>query len=187
MNLHPGSEFNQRDEPIELRLQTEKDLQFIRWLWSDPETMKPVGGPVHLTGEQAQDWFAEMIKPGSSTNCYRLIFNEINEPVGEISFHRLNSVSMTAEFNIKIASRNRGRGYAKKAMIQFLDHFFNHLGGNIMVDAVALDNHRGQRMLLNFGFEHDPNFENVFRLFLTRQRFNSLYGFQFLPEENTAG
>jgi hypothetical protein len=45
-----------------------------------------------------------MIKPGRPTDCYRIIFNEKNESVQEISFHRLNSTSMTAEFNIKIAN-----------------------------------------------------------------------------------
>jgi len=51
-----------------------------------------------------QTIFAEMIKPGRPTDCYRIIFNEKNESVQEISFHRLNSTSMTAEFNIKIAN-----------------------------------------------------------------------------------
>ncbi len=173
MNQHSGKQQNRH---IELRTPTENDMLFIRWLWSDPETMKPVGGSIHMTDEQAQYWFAEMIKPGSSSDCYRLIINEKGEPVGEISFHHLNSVSMAADFNIKIASTKRGNGYAKKAMLLFLDFFFNQVGGHIMIDDVALDNHRGQHILRNFGFEHDSQVDDVCRLFLTRERFNSLYG-----------
>ena len=180
MDQHPDREHNRQDEHIELRLPTENDMGFIRWLWSDPETMKPVGGPIHLTDEQAQHWFAEMIEPGDPADCYRLIFNGKDEPVGEISFHRLDPASMTAEFNIKIASTKRGKGYAKKAMLLFLDFFFNQVGGRIMVDDVALDNRRGQHVLLDFGFEHDPKIDNVFQLFLTRERYNSLYGFRGL-------
>jgi RimJ/RimL family protein N-acetyltransferase len=53
-----------------------------------------------------------MIDPGSPIDCYRLIFNENNEPVGEISFQRLNFNNMMAEFTIKIASSKQGNGYA---------------------------------------------------------------------------
>lgn len=169
---------NGQNPHIELRMPTENDIPLIRWLWSDMETMKSLGGSVHLTDEQSQHWFAKVIKPGNPSDCYRLIFNEKDEPVGEISFHRLNPVSMTAELNVKIASRRQGNGYAKKAMLLFLDFFFDQVGGRIMVDDVALDNHRGQLALLGFGFEHDPQVDDVFRLFLTRERYNNLYGFQ---------
>lgn len=163
---------------VMLRLPTENDMSFIRWLWSDPETMEPVGGPIHLTDEQAQDWYAEFIYPGNPSDHYRLILNEKDEAVGEISFHQLNSSNMTAAFNIKIASTQRGNGYAKKAMLLFLDGFFNQIGGRVMVDDVAVDNHSGQHLLMNFGFEHDSQAVDVFRLFLTRERYNSLYGVQ---------
>lgn len=168
-------EQNLKDSHISLRLPTENDLPFIRWLWSDPETMRPVGGPIHLTDEQAQQWFAQMIKPGRPTDCYRLIFNEKNEPVGEISFHRLDPANMTAEFNVKVASRYRGQGYARKAMLVFLDFFFNEFGGQVMVDNIAPDNYKGQQVLLQFGFDHDASINNVFRVQMTRERFNGLY------------
>jgi len=184
MNQHFGTSQNPR---IELQTPAESDMLFIRWLWSDFETMKPVGGPIHLTDEQSQHWFTKMIKPGSPSDCYRLIFNEKNQPVGEISFHHLKPESMKAEFNIKIASTKRGNGYAKKAMLLFLDFFFNQIGGRIMVDDVAVDNHGGQKTLLNFGFEHDSQISHVYRLFLTRERYNSLYGLDVSTQEDPAG
>ena len=169
---------NQQNPQIELRKPTENDMAFIRWLWSDFETMKPVGGPFHMTDEQARDWFSEIIDPGNPSDYYPLIFNKLNEPVGEISFHHLNSISMTAVFNIKIASKKRGKGYAKNAMLLFLDIFFNQLNGSMMIDEVALDNQIRQIMLLDFGFEHDTRTFDVFRVTLTRERFNSLYFIQ---------
>jgi RimJ/RimL family protein N-acetyltransferase len=175
MPQHTIAEQTLQDGTIELRPPTESDMQFIRWLWSDPETMQPVGGPIHLTDEQAQHWFAKMIKPGRPTDCYRLVFNEKNEPVGEISFHRLNSVTMTAEFNVKIAHTQRGKSYAKKAMILFLDFYFNQVGGQVMVDDIACDNDQGQQVLLKFGYEHDPSRTDVFRVKMTRDRYNRLY------------
>lgn len=149
-------------------------MEFVRWLWSDPETMQPVGGPIHLTVEAARDWFARMVGPGRPTDFYCLIFNEESAPIGEISFHRLDRESMTADFNVKIASARRGKGYAREAMSVFLDYFFNRFGGRVMLDDVALDNQAGQKALLRLGFEHDPSVQDVFRLRLTREQFNAL-------------
>lgn len=187
MTQHIAMEHTMQDCHIELRLPTQEDMQFIRWLWNDPETMKPVGGTISLTDEQAHQWFAKMIMPGCSTDCYRLIFNEENEPVGEISFHRLNPVTMTAEFNVKIAHSQRGKGYAQKAMFLFLDFFFNQLGGKVMVDDIALDNYQGQQVLLKFGYEHDPKVKNVFRVTMTRDRYNCLYPTLISSPSRTAG
>jgi len=163
-----------KEDRIHLKSPEWDDMPFIRRLWSDPETMRPVGGPVHLTDEQAEDWFARKIDPGRSTDCYRLILDNENRPVGEISYRHLDVESMTAFFNIKIMHAERGKGYAKEAMQVFLDQFFNQRGGRVMIDDVALDNVGGQQVLLRLGFEHDPSTGEVFRLRMTRERFDGL-------------
>ena len=165
-----------RTVTVTIRPPTWEEMEYIRWLWSDPETMEPVGGPVHLTDEQARDWYAQKVNPGSLTNCYRLILNEENHPVGEVSFHHLDLQTMIASFNIKVAAAERGKGYAKEAMQLFLGYFFLELGGKILVDDVAVSNSAGQRALLRFGFEHDPSHDEVFRLRMTRQHYEDLYG-----------
>ncbi len=162
-------------ELIQLRKPQWKDMQFIRWLWSDPETMEPVGGPIQLSEEEARRWFEEKIDPGSQRDCYQLILDQENHPVGEISYHHLDPESMTASFNVKIAHAERGKGYAREAMQLFLDEFFNQFGGRALVDDVALDNIAGQQALLQFGFEHDSSVGGVFRLRMTRERFHSLH------------
>jgi RimJ/RimL family protein N-acetyltransferase len=154
-------------------------MEYILWLWSDPETMEPVGGPVQMTEDQAQSWYARKVEPGSPADCYRLIINEDNQPVGEVSFHHLDLRTMTANFNIKVAAAERGKGYAKEAMQLFLDYFFHELGGQTMVDDVALSNSSGQQALLRFGFEHDPSQDKVFRLRMSRKRYVDLYGAEY--------
>lgn len=49
------------------------ELGFIRQLWSDPDTMKAVGGPIDLEERQAKEWFAQMVDPGSESDCYFLL------------------------------------------------------------------------------------------------------------------
>ncbi len=160
---------------IQLRPPRPEEMKFVRWLWSDPDTMRPVGGAFDLTDQQAHEWFTRKINPGKPEDCYLLILTNEGQPVGEISFHRLHRPSMTAELNLKIAHKERRKGYAKEAMLLFLDYFFNSLKGRVLVDDVALDNKAGQQALLSFGFEHDPKVKDVFGLLMTAERYNTLY------------
>jgi RimJ/RimL family protein N-acetyltransferase len=160
---------------VALRPPTPSDLDFIRWLWSDPETMRPVGGPVELTDEGARRWFAAMVDPGSPGDVYRLIVDGGGMSVGEISFHWLQSGTMTAELNVKVASPYRGNGYARAAMRTFLDSFFHEIGGRVMIDDLAVGNVGGQQALLRFGFERVDGGPAV-RLRLTREAFEERCG-----------
>jgi RimJ/RimL family protein N-acetyltransferase len=159
---------------VTLKKPTLDDLEFIQWLWSDLDTMDPVGGPILLNDYEARNWFSKMISPGSPTDSYRLIYNQDNVPVGEISFHRLDPDTMTADFNIKIASKYRKRGYAKKAMDLFLDHYFNQFGGQEIQDKVAANNSLGKKYLLGYGFMEVPVDKDYHLLKLSKERFIKL-------------
>lgn len=161
-------------EPITLKCPTWDDMSFIRALWSDEDTMRAVGGAVILTDPQARNWFARKIDPGSGADGYWLIYDAVNQPIGEISFHRLAPETMTADFNLKIKHRERGKGYARQAMQLVFDYWFGEFGGKVMRDDVALDNVAGQQALLKFGFEHDASISENFRLVLTRERYHAL-------------
>jgi RimJ/RimL family protein N-acetyltransferase len=151
------------------------DMEFIEWLWSDPETMDPVGGPILLNEKEAKAWFERMIDPGSNADSYFLILNEAVSPIGEISFHRLDSSKMIADFNIKIAASYRRMGYAQEAMVLFLDYFFNEFGGLVLVDKVARNNLSGQQALLNFGFRQELSTTEYLQFKMTREVFKRLY------------
>ncbi|KQC14232.1 MAG: hypothetical protein APR63_05945 [Desulfuromonas sp. SDB] len=155
------------------------DLKFIRRLWSDPPTMKEVGGTVVLTDSQAEQWYHKMITPGSSGHCYRIILNKDFQPVGEVSFHDYDDNSGKARFNVKILADCRGSGYGKSAIYQLLDYFFNRRGGMIMEDYLALNNDKGREVLIKFGFQWDQTRKDVVRLFLTNKDFNKLYPSSF--------
>ena len=150
-------------------------MEFARSLWADPDTMEPVGGPIRLTNEQLRAWFHRMVDPGNPRDCYRLICDEQGRPVGEISYHRLDLDTMTAEFNIKVASQFRGRGFAKAAMRQFLEIFFGDMGGRVLVDEVAAHNVIGQHLLKSFGFETTIDSQESSGFVMTSDRFKDLY------------
>ena len=159
---------------VTLKKPTLDDLDFIQWLWGDAQTMEPVGGIISLSDDQARKWFSKMVSPGSVSDSYRIILNQERTPIGEVSFHRLDFDSMTADFNIKIAYKYRGQGFALQAMDLFLDYFFNQCGGQIMQDQVAKNNLVGKTVLLKFGFVEIPTDEDYFLLVLCKERFNEL-------------
>lgn len=134
--------------------------------------MAAVGGPCEMPEDRARDWYARMVEPGCREDCYCLIFSEHQQPVGEVSFHRLDA-NMHATLNIKVLASERGKGYAREALPVFLDFFFNRVGGRCMADDVALDNLAGQQLLLGFGFEQDPLRKDVCLLCMTRGKFNA--------------
>lgn len=159
---------------VSLRVPQFEDMDFIQQLWADPETMAPVGGPVYLSNDEALEWFARMVDPGSPGDCYRLILDPDGSPVGEVSFHRLDMRTMTAELNIKIRASSRGNGYATEALYLLLDHFFNELGGQAVIDDLSKQNVVGQDFLCGFGFEEEPCSDPVRRFKMTAEMFNAI-------------
>jgi len=81
-----------------------EEIEYINKLWSDLDTTGEIGGPYYLSEEKALSWFQKMVEPTDGKNFYCLIFNKSNELVGEVSFHRYDDQTKTAELNIKIES-----------------------------------------------------------------------------------
>ena len=162
-------------EKVYLRRPTPEEMSIVRRIWADPETMREVGGPVTLTDAQAEDWYRHVVANAGKRHFYCLIFNNENEPVGEVSYHRYDESMGTAEFNIKVIKQYRGQGYSRESMYLILRHYFLVHGGKVMLDPIARSNIHGQLVLLNFGFEHDPAVEEDFMVQITKERFLELY------------
>jgi RimJ/RimL family protein N-acetyltransferase len=163
-------------EHVYLRLPRSEELSFIRTLWGDPETMSAVGGPADFPAAKANDWFARMIQPGGPSNCYCLIFNQDDVPVGEVSFHNWDPARRSANLNVKVLAAHRGQGHARDALHALLSFFFVRVGGQLMTDDVALVNRPGQGLLASIGFERDNTVEDVCRMAITRENYVKKHG-----------
>ncbi|MCK4261212.1 MAG: GNAT family N-acetyltransferase [Halanaerobiales bacterium] len=152
-----------------------EELEYIKWLWADEETMKEVGGPIILSDKEGGKWYSRMVFPGSSTDFYCLIFDLNDQPLGEVSFHQYSPEQKSAEFNIKIAGQHRGKGYGKEATYLMLKYFFYEFGGLVMIDDLALENIKGQQALLKFGFIRDDSNSKDFIVKIEKNIFNKLY------------
>jgi len=158
-------------QKVYLRLPRVDELSFIRTLWGDPDTMAPVGGPADFPETKAREWFARMVQPGDPSNCYCLVYNQEDAPVGEVSFHGWDSDKQSANLNIKILSACRGQGYAKDALRAFLKFFFVGVAGRMMSDDVALTNQAGRQLLESVGFRKDDAVLDVCWMSMTRRMY----------------
>lgn len=163
-----------RGGKVILRTPGRQDLEYIRSLWADPDTMGDVGGPVMLDDDRALRWFQRMVDPGSPGDRYFLICELGGRPVGEASFHRYDPKTKTAELNIKIEAGHRYRGHGPEALRLLLDFFFGEFGGEAMLDPVRLENRNGLRALKRAGFEQIPSRSDVCLLRMTRGRYLQL-------------
>jgi RimJ/RimL family protein N-acetyltransferase len=168
-HLAPGEVLTGRK--VRLRLPRPDELPFIRILWGDPETMAPVGGTIDFPEARAREWFARMVDPGGPSDCYCLVFDRDDVPVGEISFHKWDPVQRSAELNVKTLATRRRQGLAGDALRAFLAFFFGPVGGALMVDEVAPANRAGLELLRSAGFQQHEGTSTFCRMTLTRSSY----------------
>ncbi|MDR3085544.1 MAG: GNAT family N-acetyltransferase [Christensenellaceae bacterium] len=111
--------------------------------------MGDVGGTHEFPESRWAEWFARNVSPSDGRNRFFLILSD-GEPVGEISFHRYNPETRTADFNLKIEAAHRGKGFAAQALTPFLAYYFDVFGGETLLDAVVSPS--GKAALPKIGF-----------------------------------
>ena len=135
---------------IKLVKPTYEQLEYTKHLWLDEKTMSDVGGTHELSDGQWWAWYQKMVMSTDSVNQYFQIYNG-DIPVGEISFHRYDVNTKSADLNFKIEHRHRRNGYAKQAFKLFKEYFFNEFGGKVLKDNVL--SLSGIEFLPKLGFE----------------------------------
>lgn len=176
-----------RGKTVYLKTPHQNDVSgYIRHLWSDEETMRDVGGTHVMDDERALRWFTAWIEPGNDDRRYFLVVRKEDDvPVGEACFRSYVKNTGIATYGMKVEAKHRGNGYAREALELLLRFYFGTFGGQTMVDDIALENIRAQKMFIKFGFEHDPSVgkimtsmggDNVFWVRLNKGKFTQLYG-----------
>jgi 8-oxo-dGTP pyrophosphatase MutT (NUDIX family)/RimJ/RimL family protein N-acetyltransferase len=146
-----SSNFKRKGNLVYIKQPDFQELDYTAKLWSDEGTMRDVGGVIPFQLERRETWYRKMVNPTDGKNFYCLIYTLDDVPVGEVSFHRFDDKEGKADFNIKVQSMYRGKGYAKEAIQLLLGYYFYDFGGQVIYDNVA--NVNGQKTLQNFGFE----------------------------------
>lgn len=148
------------------------ELNYIKTLWNDKETMGDVGGVINFDEERWISWYERMVYPGDNKNFYTLIYNFQDIPIGEVSFHGYDDELKSADLNVKIQSNFRRRGYGVEAINLMLDYYFNEFGGEVIFDNVM--NTKGIEALKKVGFSIVEEKENEVLFRMTKEEFNTM-------------
>lgn len=166
------TQFQRRGNLVYIKQPNFDELDYVAKLWLDEETMVDVGGVVAFPAEKRETWYRRMVNPTDGKNFYCLIYTLDGIPVGEVSFHRFDEEEKKADFNIKIQSKYRGKGYGKEAIGLILSYYFYDFGGQVIYDDVI--NEKGQRALNSFGFEIVSKTDNEVLYKMTKEGFAAL-------------
>lgn len=147
------------------------ELSFVKDLWGDKKNMGDFGGVYSFPKEKWEMFYKKMVNPTDGKNFYCLVYDLMDRPVGEVSFHGYNSATKVARINVKIHYEHRGNGYAKEALTLLLEYYFLEFGGEAIIDSVITD--EGKSLLKKIGFEELNNFRNQGTYKLTKKKFLS--------------
>ena len=150
------------------------DYAKIKNIWEDENTMKDVGGVVTISKKGYFKWYEKMIIKGKVRNKYFLIIDKVsNNCLGEISFHRYNVNTKTADLNIKILKKFRGQGKARESLDLFLDFYFNTFKGLKIQDKIGINNIIGLKILIYYGFVEKHRDKEEILIELTKNKYNN--------------
>lgn len=146
-----------------------EELEFVRELWADRDTMKDIGGVFDFSENKWEMFYKKMVLPTDGNNFYCLIYNNEDKPVGEVSFHGYDSITKIARFNIKVYSKYRNKGYGEEAIRLLLEYYFIEFGGEIIMDNIITP--EGERMATKLGFEELRKYNDKITIRLTKDDF----------------
>ena len=140
--------FLQKNDLV-LRPARPEDAKLLSAWWSDGRIMAHAGFPDGLDiNSQA---LAKDLKKDCDTRCRRLIIENNNIPIGEMSYGRIDET--TAEIGIKICDFDQqGKGLGTMCLEMLRDYLLYDLDFEKIVLDTNLNNKRAQHVYENLGF-----------------------------------
>jgi len=166
-------DYDMKGKTVQLIEPTIEDYKVIKSIWEDEATMNDVGGIVPIPLTKYQKWFSRMMN--SKTDKFFLGYdNVLNRCIGEVSFHRYDLSTKTAELNIKIVSTFRNKGKSTESLNILLNYYFKVFGGYYIIDRIASKNKVGLKMLLNYGFKIKKETPEITKVILSKEDYLNL-------------
>lgn len=137
------------DETITLRAIEETDASVFYEMINSPEIEGSVlGNSYPVSMEQQKNW----IKNLGNGNIVRYAIDNGEGAVGMCSISSIDMRNRTANLNVKLLQSERGRGYAKKALILVIDYCFLELNMNCLTANILARNTRSQKLFEKVNF-----------------------------------
>lgn len=132
----------------------EPDAPYTLELRTDVEGQRElVGFPYPVTLDTEREWIRTLYPPGPRHNVYLAIREkESSTFLGYLSARNIDAIHRHADFGIILLERYRGKGYAKEAMVLFLDYLFADLHLHRVQLHVLASNERAAALYAELGF-----------------------------------
>lgn len=154
-------------ERLRLRAIEPEDLsRLMRWV-NDPEVTAHLGSPISVfpfSNADESNWIAELSKSPHSERPMLIEIRSAEDageeavwiPIGDISFHRVDWITRSAELGIMIGEKQYwDKGYGSEAIRLMFTHGFNGLNLHRIFLGVHPDNSRAKHAYEKLGFKHD--------------------------------
>lgn len=151
-------------ERLMLRKLTQKDIDNIFLLDSNPEVMKYVGVPPVTNKQESAKMIENIINQYEKNGTGRLavIEKESNQFIGwsgiKLLTGEVNGFKNVYELGYRFLPEFWGKGYATESAIASLDLGFNQLNADKIYAYADVGNESSSRILIKLGFENKGTF-----------------------------
>ncbi|WP_435358720.1 GNAT family N-acetyltransferase [Haloarchaeobius sp. DFWS5] len=145
----PGPAFLHGDD-VTLNTVEEADIDFLNDHINDAAVRIGLGSADPKNSSQTQEFFEESVSSDESVN---LLVCVDDEPVGQVSAHRMDEKNGTTEVGCWLAPEFHGEGYAADATRRLLRYLFEERRIQTVTAHVFAFNEPSYRLLESVGFE----------------------------------
>lgn len=149
-------------EKINLRALTQNDLE-LTLKWNNQADIRDTyaGHPYPVNREKEQQWYDRVLTTDATLNVFGIELNAEQKLIGLSMLKNVNFINKEAEIAMYIGdAAERGKGYAKEAMIKTLRWGFHQLGLNRIFLKVETQNTTAINLYKKLGFVEEGVLRN---------------------------
>jgi len=150
-----------RSERLEISTISEQDLEEVRILHNDPETLRWLSDTRKVSMQDQEIWF-EAIKNSKTSQRYivRLLSNK--KLVGVFRFDNFDSTNRSVNIGLDIDTKSRRLGYARETYRTLIPYFFTVLQINRLALITLSTNLGAINLYEQLGFKREGILREAF-------------------------
>lgn len=137
---------------LQIRLMEESDLETVRQIHNQSETIFFLSDPFHVSEEEQVQWFKRLSLSRSSRR-YVIQSKDLNVICGVIRLDRIDHTNKSLEIGADVSKDYRRRGIALEAYGCILQYVFSSLGMNRVSLVTLASNVAAKSLYKRLGFK----------------------------------
>jgi len=139
------------------------DIELVRKMHNEPDTLLQLGDPWPVSPAQQQEWFEAMSKRRSDVT-FVVCKTESDEAIGVWRLQNVDAVNRVCEVGVDIFPALRRQGFGYKTYRLILSYLFDHYNIHMVYLRTAEFNKVGQALYSKLGFRETGRLvQSIFR------------------------